>query len=93
MRPAVRFDSTASAESSVVEVRAEDEPGLAYRIASVLSAHGLNIGFAKIATEKSHALDVFYVTDAAGAKLEREEMLRLEAALSAALDPREGRQP
>jgi len=93
MRPAVRFDSTASAESSVVEVRAEDEPGLAYRIASVLSAHGLNIGFAKIATEKSHALDVFYVTDAAGAKLEGEEMLRLEAALAAALDPREGRQP
>jgi [protein-PII] uridylyltransferase len=88
VRPAVRFDSSSSLMSSVVEVRAEDEPGLAFRIASVLSAHGLNIGFAKIATEKSHALDVFYVTDAAGAKLDAEGMARLEAALAATLDPR-----
>jgi [protein-PII] uridylyltransferase len=88
VRPSVRFDSVSSAMSSVIEVRAEDEPGLVFRIASVLSAHGLNIGFAKIATEKSHALDVFYVTDTRGEKLDAEEMPRLAAALAAALDPR-----
>jgi len=88
VRPAVRFDSLSSVESSVIEVRAEDEPGLAYRIASVLSAHGLDIGFAKIATDKSHALDVFYVTGAGGGKLDEEEMARVQAALVAALDPR-----
>jgi [protein-PII] uridylyltransferase len=88
VRPAVRFDSLSSVESSVIEVRAEDEPGLAYRIASVLSAHGLDIGFAKIATDKSHALDVFYVTGAGGGKLDEEGMARVEAALAAALDPR-----
>jgi [protein-PII] uridylyltransferase len=88
VRPAVRFDSLSSIESSVIEVRAEDEPGLAYRIASVLSAHGLDIGFAKIATDKSHALDVFYVTGAGGGKLDEEGMARVEAALAAALDPR-----
>jgi len=88
VRPAVHLDSTSSAMSSVIEVRAEDEPGLVFRIASVLSAHGLNISFAKIATEKSHALDVFYVTDARGGKMDAEEMPRLEAALAAALDPR-----
>jgi [protein-PII] uridylyltransferase len=88
VRPAVRLDSASSAMSSVIEVRAEDEPGLVYRIASVLSAHGLNISFAKIATEKSHALDVFYVTDARGEKVDADEIPRLEAALAAALDPR-----
>ena len=46
------------------------------------------VGHSKIATEKSHALDVFYVTDARGGKLDADEMSRLEAALAAALDPR-----
>ena len=87
VRPAVRFDSVSSATSSVIEVRAEDEPGLVYRIASLLSTRGLNIGFAKIATEKSHALDVFYVTDTRGEKLAEEQMLALEAALLAELEP------
>ena len=74
----------------MLEVRAEDEPGLAFRIASVLAAHGLDIGFAKIATDKSHALDVFYVTGAEGGKLQPEERARVEAAVLAALDPRPG---
>jgi len=86
--PAARFDFQASSASTVVEVRAEDEPGLVFRIASVFSAHGLDIGFAKIATEKSHALDVFYVTGAQGGPLDAEERARVGAALVAALDPR-----
>ena len=87
LRPRVSFDALASAESTVVEVRAEDEPGLAYRIASVLSAHGLDITLAKVATDKSHALDVFYVTGPSGGKLDREEAARVEAALISELDP------
>ncbi len=89
VRPRVTFDPAASAASTVIEVRAEDEPGLAFRIASVLSAHGLDIVFAKVATDKSHALDVFYVTGAGGGKLDAEESARVEAALLAALDPRQ----
>ena len=87
VRPQVAFDWPASTSRSVIEVRAEDEPGLAFRIASVLSAHGLDIAFAKIATEKSHALDVFYVTGAGGRKLDAQETTRVEAALMAALGP------
>jgi [protein-PII] uridylyltransferase len=90
MAPRVAFDWTASAERTVVEVRAEDEAGLAFRIASVLSANGLDIAFAKVATEKSHALDVFYVTGAEGGPLTADESARVEAALLAALDPRQG---
>jgi [protein-PII] uridylyltransferase len=86
--PTVRFDAVASAACSVVEVRAEDEPGLAYRIASARAAGGLNISFAKIATEKSHALDVFYVTDAAGGKLDAGQEPRIEATVIAALGAR-----
>jgi [protein-PII] uridylyltransferase len=88
VRPRVAFDAAASATSTVIEVRAEDEPGLAFRIARVLSAHGLDIALAKIATEKSHALDVFYVRGPAGGKLAAEECARVEAALLGALDPR-----
>jgi [protein-PII] uridylyltransferase len=90
-RPRIVFDGAASADRTVIEVRADDEPGLAFRIASVLSAHGLDISFAKIATDKSHALDVFYVSGAAGGKLDAEESSRVEAALLAALDPRRSR--
>jgi [protein-PII] uridylyltransferase len=50
-------------------VRAIDEPGLVYKIASALASLGLDIVCAKIATEKSDALDVFYVTDGDGQKL------------------------
>ena len=77
----MRFDSDASATSTVVEVRAEDQPGLAYKIASTLSAVELDISFARITTEKSHALDIFYVTDSSGQKLSLSDMPAVEQAL------------
>jgi [protein-PII] uridylyltransferase len=86
--PTVRFDSDSSATSTIIEVKAEDEPGLAYKIASLLAALGLNITFAKITTDKSHALDVFYVTDSAGQKLPPAGMLPVEHALLEALASR-----
>jgi [protein-PII] uridylyltransferase len=62
-------DNESARTSTLIEVQAADEPGLAYKVASVLAALGLDIVCAKIATEKSDALDVFYVTDADGRKL------------------------
>jgi [protein-PII] uridylyltransferase len=84
-RPIVRFEEGASTGSTVVEVKADDEPGLVYRIAATLAAEGLSISVAKIATEKSHALDVFYVTAAGGGALTPDEMARVESALQGAL--------
>jgi [protein-PII] uridylyltransferase len=84
-QPAVRFDSDASAANTVVEVRAEDQPGLAYKIASTLAALELDISFARITTEKSHALDIFYVTDSRGQKLAPDDMPGIELALLEAL--------
>jgi len=59
-----------------------DEPGLAYRIASALAALGLDIVCAKIATEKSDALDVFYVTDEEGMKLSQSRMQSVRVSLA-----------
>jgi [protein-PII] uridylyltransferase len=67
--PQIACDNEASEASSLIEVHAVDEPGLVYRIASALASLGLDIVCAKIATEKSDALDVFYVTDRDGVKL------------------------
>lgn len=83
--PSVKFDSEASALSTVIEVRAEDQPGLAYKIANAIASLEFNITFAKITTEKSHALDVFYITDARGQKLDAAGMQAVEQALIRAL--------
>jgi [protein-PII] uridylyltransferase len=84
-KPRVRFDLEASPAATVVEVRAPDQPGLAYLLAHTLSGLGLDIRFARIATEKALALDVFYVTDAEGRKLGAESRVDVEKALLSAL--------
>jgi [protein-PII] uridylyltransferase len=87
-RPTIRFDNDASATATIVEVRAPDQPGLAYTLAEALAGLGLDITFAKIATAKALALDVFYVTDAAGMKLLPEVLGEVERALLEALGVR-----
>ncbi|HYE66731.1 MAG TPA: [protein-PII] uridylyltransferase [Pyrinomonadaceae bacterium] len=88
--PRVICDNEAARAATMVEVRAADEHGLAYRIASTLAALGLDIDCAKIATEKSDALDVFYVTNANGLKLSEAEMRAVEEALTRSLAATEG---
>ena len=80
--PHVACNNQIAEKTTVVEVHAADEPGLAYRIASALTAFGLDIVCAKIATEKSDALDVFYVTNFNEMKLSDHEMRLLEAELT-----------
>ena len=80
--PQVTCDNEASQSSTLIEVHAVDEPGLAYRIAGALAALGLDIVCAKIATEKSDALDVFYVTDDEGMKLSQSRMQSVRASLA-----------
>jgi [protein-PII] uridylyltransferase len=79
--PQAVCDNETSVSSTLIEVHAIDEPGLAYKIASVLARLGLEIVCARIATEKSDALDVFYVTDVDGLKLSEELTKSVERAL------------
>jgi len=88
-RPAdteVVFDNELSNSATVIEVRAPDAIGLLYRIASVLSELGLDIGHATVSTVGHQAVDGFYVVDASGSKLTDPERLReVEAAVRAEL--------
>jgi [protein-PII] uridylyltransferase len=80
--PQVACDNEASQSSTLIEVHALDEPGLAYKIASALAALQLDIICARIATEKSNALDVFYVTDSEGMKLSQSRMQSVQVSLA-----------
>lgn len=81
----VSFDQSSSAAATVMEVRSEDEPGVAYKIADRIAMLGLSIQFAKISSEKGQVLDVFYLTDAAGGKLPNDSLSEVEQAVLAAL--------
>jgi [protein-PII] uridylyltransferase len=77
----INWDNQSSDKSTILEVRTADRLGLVYRIANTLSSLGLDIVFAKVATEKNLALDVFYVTNAAGEKLAEADLPEIEAAI------------
>jgi [protein-PII] uridylyltransferase len=68
-RPQLSLNNEISESCTVLEILAEDRLGFVYSVAQCLSGLGLNIAFAKLATEKTMAFDVFYLTDAQGQKL------------------------
>jgi [protein-PII] uridylyltransferase len=69
VRPRVHLDNEASNASTVIEITAPDRPGLLYDVTSALTAAGLSISSAVIATYGERAVDVFYVRDSFGHKL------------------------
>ncbi len=74
------FDNSCSTHSTLLELVAQDRPGLLYHVTSTLSRCKCNLEVALIDTEGQMAIDVFYVTSA-GAKLTEEHQEQLREAL------------
>ena len=84
--PRITIDNRLSDSYTVIEVKCPDRVGLLYLITRTLSAAGLDIASARIATEIDKAFDTFYVTDTAGQKVTSEgAMSRVREALEEAL--------
>ncbi len=79
--PSVLIAEQASTRTTVVEVNARDRPGLLARLAHAIHGSGNILHSAHIATYGERAVDVFYVTNAAGRKLDPEAIATLRAAL------------
>jgi [protein-PII] uridylyltransferase len=79
----VVFDSEASATATLVEIVAEDRPGLLYDLATAISSNGGNIEVVLIDTQAHKAIDVFYVT-ADGGKLNAGKQAAIRVAVEAA---------
>ena len=80
----VDFDDDASTHSTLLQVVAQDMPGLLRAVSQTLAGQGCNIEVALVDTEGETAIDVFYVTRK-GAKLDGEQEAELKRALLAAI--------
>ncbi|HVY16104.1 MAG TPA: [protein-PII] uridylyltransferase [Rhodopila sp.] len=74
--PRVVIDNHASNTHTVVEVNGRDRPGLLHDLTAAISEQGLQIGSAHVTTYGVRAVDVFYVKDVFGMKVENERKLR-----------------
>jgi [protein-PII] uridylyltransferase len=81
----ISFDSNASESATLIELVAQDRPGLLYDLASAISTQGCNIEVVLIDTEAHKAIDVFYVT-AEGHKPEPAQLDKLDDALRRACE-------
>jgi len=73
--PRVLIDNSASGTYTVIEVNGRDRPGLLYEVTRALTDLNLQISSAKISTYGEKVVDVFYVKDLFGHKVEHEKKL------------------
>jgi [protein-PII] uridylyltransferase len=84
--PRVVIDNRASHSYTVLEVNGRDRAGLLHDVTAAISEQGLQIASAHVTTYGMRAVDVFYVKDVFGLKVENERRLaQLREALLVAL--------
>ena len=71
----VTFDNVVSRRSTVIEVRTHNRRGLLFDLTMALGENKLKIHAAKVDTFGKRALDVFYVRDRFGLKIEKQKHL------------------
>jgi [protein-PII] uridylyltransferase len=89
--PRVVIDNHASNTYTVLEVNGRDRPGLLHDVTAAISEQGLQIASAHVTTYGVRAVDVFYVKDVFGLKVENERKLAplRDALLKALTNPDE----
>ncbi|MEC9368419.1 MAG: [protein-PII] uridylyltransferase [Pseudomonadota bacterium] len=93
VEPQVVIDNTVSHDLTVIEVNGLDRPGLLYDLTREISDMNLDIASAHIATFGEKAVDVFYVTDLTGKKIDnaaRQTAMRHRLRKVLADDPDDG---
>ncbi|MEU9335311.1 [protein-PII] uridylyltransferase [Streptomyces sp. NPDC048290] len=83
--PRVTVAPAASRHATVIEVRAQDAPGLLFRIGAALEKAGVRVRSAHVSTLGSNAVDAFYVTSGTGLPLLAEEATSVARALEETL--------
>ncbi|MFJ7200085.1 MULTISPECIES: [protein-PII] uridylyltransferase [unclassified Streptomyces] len=83
--PRVTVAAAGSRLATVIEVRAQDAPGLLHRIGRALENSGVRVRSAHVSTLGANAVDAFYVTDTDGKPLPEERALAVADAVEAAL--------
>jgi len=78
--PVVHFDAGHSQRYTVLELVADDAPGLLHRVSRVISDSGIDVDLVLISTEGQKAIDVFHITRG-GAKLSEDDEASLKADL------------
>jgi len=73
--PRVLIDNKASATHTLIEINGRDRPGLLFQVTRALTQLNLQISTAKISTYGERVVDVFYVKDVFGLKVEQEHRL------------------
>ncbi|MFE4172018.1 [protein-PII] uridylyltransferase [Streptomyces sp. NPDC056909] len=83
--PRVTVAPTASQLATVIEVRAQDAPGLLHRIGRALEEAAVRVRSAHVSTLGANAVDTVYVTRADGSPLPEADAVDLAKGLEAAL--------
>ncbi|MFI2368769.1 [protein-PII] uridylyltransferase [Streptomyces sp. NPDC018833] len=83
--PRVTLAPAGSRRATVIEVRAQDAPGLLHRIGRALETAAVRVRSAHVSTLGANAVDAFYVTDPKGAPLSPSEAAQVAQALESAL--------
>ncbi len=82
----INVDNSSSSFFTIIEVFSNDFPGLLYRITNAIFSCGMDIRLAKIATKIDQVVDVFYITDFDGQKVDsKDHVSSIKAAISEVL--------
>ena len=71
----VIIDNNMSDEYSILEIKCKNAPGVLYRITKVITSLGLQINTANVSTYGDRVVDIFYIKDAFGLKIDNNKSM------------------